>query len=159
MVDTADDAETLVTRPRDPLDNATPSGASTVTEALLTAEALVDADTATRYGELVAAALTRAALVLERAPRSGGHWLTVAEASVRGPLQVAVSTDGDTELLAVARRNAPGGTTIVAGVVDSSPLFTGRPTVDGDAAAYVCRGFVCDRPVTSADELIAALRR
>ena len=35
--DTADDAEELMLRPADPLDGATPSGASTITEALLTA--------------------------------------------------------------------------------------------------------------------------
>ena len=31
--------------------------------------------------------------------------------------------------------------------------------VDGAPAAYVCRGFVCDRPVTAPDELTAALLR
>ncbi|RRQ29746.1 thioredoxin domain-containing protein [Rhodococcus sp. Eu-32] len=157
--DTADDAETLVTRPRDPLDNATPSGASTITEALLTAEALVPPSESARYGELAAAGLARAAVVLGRAPRSGGHWLAVAEASVRGPLQVAISASESGRLLEVARRYAPGGTTIVSGVVDSSPLLADRPTVDGREAAYVCRGFVCDRPVTTEDDLIAALRR
>jgi hypothetical protein len=30
--------------------------------------------------------------------------------------------------------------------------------VAGAAAAYVCKGFVCDRPATSQDELVAALR-
>jgi len=29
--------------------------------------------------------------------------------------------------------------------------------VDGAAAAYVCRGFVCDRPVTDVDQLRKAL--
>jgi hypothetical protein len=29
----------------------------------------------------------------------------------------------------------------------------------GAAAAYVCRGYVCDRPVGSVDELAEALRR
>ncbi|WP_072805584.1 thioredoxin domain-containing protein [Rhodococcoides yunnanense] len=160
--DTADDAESLVTRPRDPLDNATPSGASMITEALLTAEALVAPGDSARYSELAAAGLAGAALVFERAPRSGGHWLAVAEASVRGPLQVAVSTEVSTQgggaLLDVARAHAPGGTTIVGGVVDSSPLLADRPTVDGREAAYVCRGFVCDRPVTTAEDLLAALR-
>ena len=28
-------------------------------------------------------------------------------------------------------------------------LFEQRDLVDGNAAAYVCRGFVCERPVTS----------
>lgn len=83
----------------------------------------------------------------------------MAEASVRGPLQVAISTSGVGDLLQVARRHAPGGTTILAGVVDSSPLLADRPPVDGREAAYVCRGFVCDRPVTAEQDLIDALTR
>jgi uncharacterized protein len=38
-------------------------------------------------------------------------------------------------------------------------LLVGRPLVNGRAAAYVCRGFVCDAPVTSAEELRAVLAR
>jgi uncharacterized protein len=38
--DTADDAETLVTRPRDPSDNASPGGTSAMVHALVTAHAL-----------------------------------------------------------------------------------------------------------------------
>jgi uncharacterized protein YyaL (SSP411 family) len=41
--------------------------------------------------------------------------------------------------------------------VDSSPLLAGRPRVGGADAAYVCRGRVCDLPVTGATELAAAL--
>ncbi|MBY4215167.1 thioredoxin domain-containing protein [Rhodococcus fascians] len=157
--DTADDAETLVTRPRDPIDGATPSGASTMAEALLTAAALVDHEWSARYAELAAASLARAAAILERAPRSGGHWLAVAEASVRGPIQIAVSLAPGGELLAAARSLAPGGSVVVAGSADSSALLTGRPPVDGQETAYVCRGFVCDRPVTSVEDLAAALRK
>ncbi|WP_032369684.1 thioredoxin domain-containing protein [Rhodococcoides fascians] len=157
--DTADDAETLVTRPRDPIDGATPSGASTMDEALLTAAALVDHESSARYAELAAASLVRAAAILERAPRSGGHWLAVAEASVRGPIQIAVSLAPGGELLAAARSLAPGGSVVVAGSADSSALLTGRPPVDGQETAYVCRGFVCDRPVTSVEDLAVALRK
>jgi uncharacterized protein YyaL (SSP411 family) len=55
---------------------------------------------------------------------------------------------------------APGGTVVVAGEPDAPgvPLLAGRPLVDGSAAAYVCRGYVCDRPVTTEGELAAALR-
>ncbi|MBY4011427.1 thioredoxin domain-containing protein [Rhodococcus fascians] len=157
--DTADDAETLVTRPRDPIDGATPSGASTMAEALLTAAALVDHESSARYAELAAASLARAAAILERAPRSGGHWLAVAEAAVRGPIQIAVSLAPGGELLAAARSLAPGGSVVVAGSADSSALLTGRPPVDGQETAYVCRGFVCDRPVTSVEDLAVALRK
>ena len=37
------------------------------------------------------------------------------------------------------------------------PLLAGRDLVGGSAAAYVCRGLVCERPVTGPDELAAAL--
>ncbi len=33
------------------------------------------------------------------------------------------------------------------------PLLAGRPLVDGRPAAYVCRGMVCDRPVTDPEAL------
>ncbi|MCJ0904133.1 thioredoxin domain-containing protein [Rhodococcus sp. ARC_M6] len=153
--DTADFAEALVTRPRDPLDGATPSGASGVTEALLTAAALVDSEHSSLYVQAAADSLARARLPLERAPRSAGHWLAVAEASLRGPIQVAVVGGGD--LLEVARRLAPGGAVVVGGEPDSSPLLAGRPLVDGAPAAYVCRGFVCERPVTDAIRLASQL--
>jgi uncharacterized protein YyaL (SSP411 family) len=34
------------------------------------------------------------------------------------------------------------------------PLLEGRDLVGGRAAAYVCRGMVCDRPVTDPEELV-----
>ncbi|APA95884.1 uncharacterized protein NS506_01816 [Nocardia seriolae] len=161
--DTADDAETLLTRPRDPLDGATPSGTLVLAEALVTAAAIADTDRAARYRQLADLTLTRGAVLLARAPRSAGNWLSVAEASVRGPIQVAVANGPDGEsgwgatLLEVARRAAPGGSVIVSGALDSQPLLADRPPVRDAAAAYICRGSVCDLPVTTADEVRAGL--
>ncbi len=39
------------------------------------------------------ATLSSASPILARAARSGGHWLAVAEAQVRGPIQIAVAGD------------------------------------------------------------------
>jgi hypothetical protein len=39
------------------------------------------------------------------------------------------------------------------------PLLADRPLVGGRPAAYVCRGMVCDLPVTTVADLEAALRR
>jgi uncharacterized protein len=37
------------------------------------------------------------------------------------------------------------------------PLLADRPLVAGAAAAYVCRGFVCEQPTTDPDALRAAV--
>jgi uncharacterized protein len=156
--DTADDAEGLMLRPIDPLDGATPSGASAITEALLTAAHLVDIYRAEQYLQAAGEALGAHSVLLQHAPRSAGHWLAVAESAVRGPLQIAVAcTPSGSSLLADARRLAPGGAIVVGGEKDSSALLVGRDRVDGADAAYVCRGRVCDLPVTGASELAAAL--
>jgi hypothetical protein len=163
-LDTADDAEALLHRPRDLTDGATPSGAAALAGALLTASVLGDPARASRYGEASAAAVSAVGALAGRHPRFAGHWLTVAEAAARGPLQVAVVGCEDDErrfaLRSYTQRVAPGGTVVVAGEPDAPgvPLLAGRPLVDGSAAAYVCRGYVCDRPVTTEGELAAALR-
>jgi hypothetical protein len=37
-------------------------------------------------------------------------------------------------------------------------MFAGRDLVGGVSAAFVCHGFVCDRPVTSVEDVQAQLR-
>jgi uncharacterized protein YyaL (SSP411 family) len=155
--DTADDAEALLVRPADPIDGATPSGAALITEALQLAAHLAPASRADRYAAAAAASLSAATPILAKAPRSGGHWLAVAEAQLRGPIQIAVACDpADSELLSAARALAPGGAVVVGGAVDSSELLIGRDRVSGRDAAYVCRGRTCDLPVTTAGDLAAA---
>jgi uncharacterized protein len=154
--DTAADAEQLVLRPADAVDGATPSGAALVAEALLIAGYL--SPEGDRYRQVAQQTLEAHTLLIARVPRSAGHWLAIAEAAVRGPLQIAVACDSaDSELLAEARRVAPGGAIVVGGPPDSSELLAGRGRIHGADAAYVCRGPVCDLPVTTAAELGAAL--
>lgn len=152
--DTADDAEKLMVRPADPIDGATPAGASLIAEALQLAAHLTSSE---RYADAAQATLATATPILARAARSAGHWLAVAEAAVRGPIQIAVACEPSSQLLAAARSLAPGGAVVIGGAVDSSELLMGRDRVDGADAAYVCRGRVCDLPVTSVEDLAAAL--
>ncbi|MEV0896266.1 thioredoxin domain-containing protein [Actinoplanes sp. NPDC049802] len=155
--DTADDAEKLVTRPADPTDNATPSGASSICAALVAYAALTGE---TSYREAADAALATLGPLIEGHPRFAGYSAAVAEAVLAGPYEIAVAThDLADPLVEAAFRHAPGGTVVVAGEPDRPgvPLLAGRPLIDGRAAAYVCRGFVCDRPVTTPAELMMRL--
>lgn len=107
----AHDADLLL-RPRDPADGATPSGASLTAEALLLASLLTDdVEAAARYEGLLDATLGRSGLILAKAPRSAGHWLSTAFARLAGPLQVAVAetADSDGTLAAAIRRERPAG--------------------------------------------------
>jgi uncharacterized protein YyaL (SSP411 family) len=63
------------------------------------------------------------------------------------------------ELARLARWHAPPGAVVVVGRSDQPgvPLLASRPPVDGRPTAYVCRGFVCDRPVTAEADLVALL--
>ncbi len=155
--DTADDAETLVARPADPTDNATPSGHSAMAAALTAFAALSGQP---RYQEAAQEVLAAVAPLAAKYPRFAGYSCAVGEALLSGPYEIAV-VGGEGELLDTARRLAPPGAVIVAGEPDRPgvPLLRDRPLVDGRPTGYVCRGFVCDRPVTSAADLAAQLGR
>jgi len=78
---------------------------------------------------------------------------------VSGPVQVAIVGDEDGLLASTARRLRPPGAVVLVGSPDLEgiALLADRPLVRGAPAAYVCRGMVCDLPVTSAADLAAAL--
>jgi hypothetical protein len=156
--DTADDAERLVTRPADPTDNATPAGLTSLSAALVGYAALTGGTT---YREAAEAALGTIAPIIEGHPRFAGYACAVGEALLSGPYEIAVATPdpaGD-PLVRAAHRHAPPGAVVVAGAPDRPgvPLLADRPLLDGRPTAYVCRGFVCDRPVTELKDLVAKL--
>jgi uncharacterized protein YyaL (SSP411 family) len=94
-------------------------------------------------------------------PRFLGWSLAAAEGLVSGPLQIAVVGEpGGGALTASAWQGRPPGGVVVSGAPDAPgvPLLEARPLVGGRAAAYVCRGMVCDAPVTDVEALAAALR-
>jgi uncharacterized protein YyaL (SSP411 family) len=157
--DTAHDAPALFARPANRSDNAEPAGASALAGALLTHAALTGS---TRHREAAERALEACGSVASAEPRFAGWALAVAEAAVAGPLQVAVVGSGPEaeQLLSTARHGGSPGTVVVGGAPDAPgvPLLADRPLVDGRAAAYVCRGFVCDRPVTTVGDLERALQ-
>ncbi|MFP5023064.1 thioredoxin domain-containing protein [Pseudonocardia phyllosphaerae] len=171
----ADGDGELPHRPRELTDNASPCGTSALVGALVAASVLAGEERAAAYRGAAERALRAIGTLVPRAPRFLGHWLSAAEALVDGPVQVAVAVEGDgtpdelgsgdrsspgVALLERARRDAPGGAVVVAGEPDAPgiPLLAGRGTVAGEPAAYVCRGPVCDVPVTTPEDLAELLR-
>jgi uncharacterized protein YyaL (SSP411 family) len=161
--DTADDAERLLRRPQDPTDNAAPSGWTAAAGALLTYAAYTGSErhrTAAERGLGIVTALAG------RAPRFIGWGLAVAEALLDGPREIAVvGPPGDPATLALRHAalmsTAPGAVLAAGEPADAPevPLLAGRPLVDGRPAAYVCRHFTCDAPVTTPEELAVRLSR
>jgi uncharacterized protein YyaL (SSP411 family) len=154
--DTADDAEALVARPQDPSDNASPSGHSALVHALLRYSAVTGSG---RHRDAAEAALRKVRLLADRVPRFAGWSLAAAEAAHAGPLEIAVVGNHQDplrdELERAARRSVSPGAVVVVGTPGAAgvPLLAGRGLLDGKAAAYVCRGMVCERPVSTTEEL------
>ncbi len=159
--DTAADAEALYTRPKDPTDNATPSGLSTAVHALsLLAELTGLGD----YADRAQAAERSAGTLVRQAPRFAGWLLAHAVSRIRRPsVQVAVVGPVDdpsrAALALAAHRAVPAGSVVVVGEPDQTglPLLAGRPLLGGLPTAYVCRSFVCRLPVTDVDALLTQL--
>src|SRR5690606_1654600 len=156
------DHEPLITRPRDVMDNAVPSGNSLAGEALLLLASITgDAS----WSAPAERALATLAEPLARHPHAFGAALSAADIAVHGTIAVAVVGDRDAASAMVRDALVPYlPSAIVVGVTEGShddlALFSGRTARGRAAAAYVCRGNVCDAPATSREELaqrIAAL--
>jgi uncharacterized protein YyaL (SSP411 family) len=161
--DTADDHETLVTRPKDPQDNATPAGGSMAALVLLRIAALTGDERARTAAER---AIASVGPYLVRYPTGFANWLSAAHLALTGPAELAIVGDpadpATAALLAVARA---GGRDDVAVAVSGDParsavpLLADRVMIDGRPTAYLCRRFVCQMPVTDATALERQLGR
>ncbi len=153
-------AESLVVRPRESHDGATPAGTSLLARALVRLARLTGDD---RHRATADAILAAVADDLERAPTGHGELLRAAVASIAPGREVAVvgraGVDRDALALLALATAGPGTAVVVAAPDDGTTLevLADRGEVDGRPAAYVCRDFVCDRPVTTPDDLQALL--
>jgi uncharacterized protein len=159
--DTPSDHDELFTRPRDVTDNATPSGTSLAVELMLRlGDVLGDAEMRRR----AISVLETIAEPMARFPLAFGHALAATDLAVHGATEVALVGDpGAADFAALARvvasRYVPS--LVLAGGkpadADGIGLLAGRDARQGKATAYVCRGYVCDEPVTEPAELLLQL--
>jgi uncharacterized protein YyaL (SSP411 family) len=157
---TGTDAEELVTRSKDLIDNAVPA-ANSVFALELQRLALITSDDTYEHLALGVIRVVRDAMA--RSPGAFGHLLSAVDLYLGDPLEIVIvggTTAADTgALLEVVRATflphrvllvSPSGT-------EDQPLLRDRPAAGGRATAYVCRRGICKTPVTEPSDLAAEL--
>ncbi len=155
---TGNDAEQLIARPKNLLDNPTPADNSLAAEALQMLAAYTGDP---GLDEAIAGVGRAAGNVLAGHPQAAGHLLAVLATSAAGIKEIAiVGTTGRDELASVVwEQFRPNSVLATApGPNSTPPLLVDRTEGSSGALAYVCRNFVCDLPVSSREELRRLLR-
>ncbi len=162
--DTANDHETLITRPRDVFDNATPAGGSVAASVLLRlALMLGDEDYARRAVE----SIKGVSALMKRYASGFGQWLSALDFHLYHPKEIALVGDlsaaATQSLVAeIFKPYLPNrivmhstGSDDVARI---GPLLEDKTLVNGQPAVYVCQNYTCQSPVTDPVALQQQLR-
>jgi uncharacterized protein YyaL (SSP411 family) len=142
---TAHDAEQLVARQKDVLDGATPSANSVAAVSFLRLAALTGDDALADRARTI---IRHAGDAPGRHPTAFGHLLAAIDLDV-GPVTEVVIVGDRPDLVAAAGRAHLPRAVLAWGERYVSPLWEGRDV----EAAYVCRGFACKQPATTAAAL------
>jgi hypothetical protein len=144
--------EQLLVRQKDTYDSATPSANSVAATALLRLGGLTGDDRWTAHGHRTLDALSP---LLTAAPLAGTGALCALAFAAAGSTEIVITGDRP-DLVAEVRARLLPDAVVAWGERGTGPLWEGR---DLEGAAYVCRSYACQRPVTSADDLSALLMR
>jgi uncharacterized protein YyaL (SSP411 family) len=174
--DTGKDHETLVTRPRDFFDNATPSGTSVAVDVLLRLSELTDN---TDYEDRATLCLRTLTPFLDQAPTAFGRLLAALEFHLARSqeLAVIVPTSEAARPEPVEGRETPKAASslldplrllytpnlLLVGAPEGqgaevSPLLAERPLLEGKPTAYVCERYVCQAPTTDPEQLLSQIK-
>jgi uncharacterized protein len=159
--DTSSDHETLISRPKDVFDNATPSGNAVAADVLLRLGLLTGKD---EYQSAARGVLELLREPMSRYPLGFSRALNALDFLLGRPKEVAVlGQPGAADMEAMLRVvfEPFGPNKVVAGAAHGNgvaiPLLEGREARDGKATAYVCEHYVCQAPTTDPEELRALM--
>ena len=157
--DTGKDHESLIIRPKEMQDNATPSGSALAATAILQISAMGDR---LPWREIAEAMLSSMKEYMLRHPTAYAKWLSAADFALGPAIEVALIGDLNSDIgrsLWKALWNSYHPEMIAAlssypPHTDSPPLLLERYLLDGGPTAYVCHNQVCNMPVNTSRELI-----
>ncbi|MEA3337409.1 MAG: thioredoxin domain-containing protein [Chloroflexota bacterium] len=163
---TSYDHEALVARPKDFVDNATPSGNSVAADVLQRLAVLTGDDRYPKYAETILLQLREA---MARQPLGFGHLLGALERYLARPQEVAIIGDPANQVTQMLLREVrepflPNVVVVLAPTeqaaaewAETVPLLADRVQIGGKPTAYVCENFACQLPVTDPDALARQL--
>ena len=152
--------ETLLMRHREGHDGATPS--ANACAALALARLAVHFDRGS-FRDAATRAIGAYGLAVEKQPRAFPTSLLVLDFLRNGPVEIALVGDPSDERTKALDQVVAAtfiGRRVIArgdGSASSQPLLRGKTLVNGAPAAYVCRNYACDLPITDPKELQAKL--
>ncbi len=157
--DTSDDHEALLLRPKGVQDGALPSGGAMTADALVRLAEYTGDSSYTEYADVAVAKVQGS---MAWAPLGFARWLSVLDMMLAPPEALAIVGPDPEAMLDVVRQRYRPNVVVAAARADEPSggiaLLEHRETVDGRTTAYLCRQFICNRPVTEADDLSALLR-
>ncbi len=156
---TASNHEELVMRSKDFYDNATPSGNSAAVDVLLKLAKLTGDEKYERYAVKI---LKMVAPQIKRYAQAFGRILSAMEFYLNPTKEIVIVGAKGNELeREVWREYLPSKVVVLAKENNSDsaliPLLQERKTIDGKPTAYVCENFICQKPVTTIENLIEQL--
>jgi uncharacterized protein len=161
---TGSDAEELVMRPKDLIDNAVPSANSVLA---LELQRLAHFSGESSYTNHAVAIMRLTRDAITRSPLGFGHLLGAVDFYTMGPAEIVVVGEPEAEdtralIDCVRERFRPNKVLIRAAQSDERaaeliPLLRDRAMLDGKATAFVCRDGTCKLPVDDADALRSQL--
>ncbi|MDQ3043041.1 MAG: thioredoxin domain-containing protein [Acidobacteriota bacterium] len=150
---TANNHEKLLMRSKEFYDNATPSGNSAAADVLLKLAKLTGDENYERYAVTV---LRLVAPQIKRYAQAFGRVLSAMEFHLNPIKEIVILGEKGNELeRKVWHEYLPNKIVVLAeGRSETSiPLLRERKMIDGKPTAYVCENFVCQKPVTTVEDL------
>ncbi len=154
---TGEDAERLVIRGKDLIDNSVPSANSILAMELQRLAVLTGNAT---YEDHAIEILRLVSQLLPRSPLAFGHMLGAIDFYSGEPLElVIVGTNPEGFLREIRARYLPNRVIVTSEEADPaiSPLLEGRVPTDGATTAFVCRRMICKHPVTTIEAFVEQL--
>jgi uncharacterized protein YyaL (SSP411 family) len=153
---TSTDHEELIVRNKDFYDNATPSGNSAAADVLLKLAKFYGEE---KYERFATTVLRLVSAQLGRYPQGFGRALAAIEFYLAPVKEIAIVGEPANVLERAVLETYLPDSVIALSRGDSSepPLLAEKIMTDGQATAYVCENFVCQRPLTDVEDLRKSL--